>query len=72
MRFSGRKNMILNSEQIQELTHKKKATSQARELIAMQIPFRRRRDGSIVVLQEDLYNASKKEGQAPPTLRLSA
>ena len=61
--------MILTTDEIQELTRKKKSTSQARELVAMQIPFRCRRDGSIVVIKEDLHHASEKKGQASPTLR---
>lgn len=63
--------MILTPEQIEELTDRVKFTAQAKELTAMGIPYRRRRDGSIVVIHEDLHHATKEKGQASPRLRLS-
>ena len=61
--------MILNRFELIELTRRVRYSSQARELTTMGIPFRRRSDGSIVVMKEDL-NASAQKGQASPRLHL--
>lgn len=62
--------MILNQFELIELTRRVRWSSQARELTTMGIPFRRRSDGSIVVMKEDLQHASAKKGQASPRMRL--
>lgn len=62
--------MILTQAEIVELTNRHKFTSQAKELTAMRIPYRRRRDGSIVIIKEDLGHATKEKGQASPKLRI--
>ena len=62
--------MILAQTELIELTRRVKWSAQARELATMNIPYRRRSDGSVVVLKEDLH-ASAQKGQASPKLRLS-
>ena len=62
--------MVLSKFELIELTRRVRYSSQARELTTMGIPFRRRSDGSIVVMKEDL-NASATKRPAPPRLCLS-
>lgn len=61
--------MFLTDVEICELTRKKRWSAQARELITMGLPFRRRSDGSIVISAEDIH-ATKKTGSPSPKLRL--
>lgn len=61
--------MFLTDDALFQLTKRTKWTAQARELNALGVPYRRRSDGSLVVLEEDLH-ATKKKGQAPSKLRL--
>lgn len=46
--------MLLDAHQIEQLTGRKRADAQRRELEHLRIPFRVRRDGSLVVLAADL------------------
>ncbi len=64
--------MILSTTDLIELTRRVKWASQAKELDAMGIPYRRRTDGSLVVFVEDLHHASAQKGSASPKLRFSA
>lgn len=61
--------MILTDSEIAELTNKVRWSAQARELATMKIPYRRRTDGSIVVMKEDLHAPAQKR-QASSGLRL--
>lgn len=63
--------MILSKLELIELTRRVKWSSQAKELDTMNIPYRRRSDGSIVVLKEELNHASAQKGSASPVLRFS-
>jgi hypothetical protein len=75
--------MILSPDELEALTGKQRPAAQARELAHLCIPYKRRRDGSIVVLRADigaertqeprlrLRSATKENGQAPTTARLS-
>lgn len=58
--------MILNAAELVELTRKRYAAHQARELAHLGIPFKRRTDGSLVVLRKDVdgkQDAVKREPQ---------
>ena len=46
--------MILTPDELRELTGKTRSDAQAKELEYLCIPFKRRRDGSIVVLRSSL------------------
>lgn len=46
--------MFLTDAELIELTHRQYAAWQARALDAMKIPYRKRPDGTLVVLREDL------------------
>lgn len=72
MGILGDNQVILSKLDLIELTGRIRWNSQARELTAMGVPYRRRSDGSIVVLREDLGHATKEKGSASPRLRLSA
>lgn len=61
--------MILSNLELIELTRRVKYASQAKQLSAMSIPYRKRTDGSLVVFKEDLH-ATTKERQASPRLHL--
>lgn len=61
--------MILTDETLRQLTKRTKWTAQARELNEMGVPYRRRSDGSLVVLEEDLH-ATTKNKPASSKLRL--
>lgn len=61
--------MFLTNEALFQLTKRTKWTAQARELNALGVPYRRRSDGSIVVLEGDLH-ASAQKGSASTKLRL--
>lgn len=59
--------MFLTTQELAELTHRSKGAWQAKALEQMGIPFRRRPDGSVVVLRADL---ERKQDQRPvPRLR---
>lgn len=60
--------MFLTAEELVELTHRTKGAWQARELEKMQIPFRRRSDGTLVVLRDDLR--PKQDAVRRPQLRM--
>lgn len=62
--------MILSPADLQELTGARRSDAQARELDHLGIPYRRRRDRTIIVIEEHLNAAPKKIKQAPPALRL--
>jgi hypothetical protein len=74
--------MILSPDELEALTGKQRPAAQARELAHLCIPYKRRRDGSIVVLRADigaertqeprlrLRNAAKEVGQTPAEVRL--
>jgi len=55
--------VVLNKEQLAELTGKVRPSAQARQLRAMGIDFRRRIDGSIVVLHADLVSDRQRKSQ---------
>ena len=61
--------MFLTNDALCFLTKRTKWTAQARALNAMGIPYRRRSDGSLVVLEDDLH-ATTKNKQASSKLRL--
>lgn len=61
--------VILSPAELRELTGARRSDAQARELEHLHIPFQRRRDGSIIVLQSSL-NAPSKTRPASPALRL--
>lgn len=63
--------MILTDDALHALTKRSRFTAQAKELNVMGIPFRRRSDGSLVVLEEDLH-ASEKNRSSSSKLRLPA
>lgn len=46
--------MILSADELRELTGKTRSDAQARELDHLGIPYKKRRDDSIVVLRFDL------------------
>ena len=56
--------MLLTPDQLVELTGKRRSDSQRRELEHLGIPYRVRRDGSLVVLTADL----PKTGSIVPKL----
>ncbi len=62
--------LILSPADLRELTDAIRSDAQARELEHMGIPFKTRRDGTLVVLEADIHGSSKKTRQAPPALRL--
>jgi hypothetical protein len=61
--------LLLSDIELRELTGYKRPTEQAQELAALGLPFRRRRDGTIIVFREDL-RATAQDRPASPTLRL--
>lgn len=63
--------MILDTEQIYELTGKRRHAAQARELEHMGIPFKVRRDGSLLVLRIHVEGGQAKASREPQ-LRLDA
>lgn len=66
--------MFLTPDELAELTGKTRRGAQSAELHALGIPFRTRRDGSIVVLRVAVQiafgAAQKPEKQREPQLRL--
>lgn len=61
--------VVLSADELRELTGKQRADSQARELDHLGITYRRRRDGSVVVLRADLDRATIS-GPTEPQLHL--
>lgn len=63
--------VILSAAEIEDLTHKSRPGWQARELDHLGIPYRRRSDGSLIVLRihvEGTQDTPRRE----PQLRLDA
>lgn len=65
--------MILTADEVQALTGRKRPGWQARELKYLKIPFRRRSDGSVLVLSADLplTHSDSPRARREPQLRLS-
>lgn len=57
--------LTLTPDQLRELTRHKRSDAQARELEHLGVPFRTRRDGSLVVLLADLAPADRGRIVAP-------
>jgi hypothetical protein len=60
----------LTPAELMRLTGAKRSDAQARELEHLGIPYRKRRDGTIIVLQEHVNGTTPQIRQAPPALRL--
>lgn len=64
--------MILTAEEVQILTGRIRPSWQARELAHLGIPHRRRSDGTIIVLREDVrQDPQRTVERREPQLRLS-
>ena len=63
--------MILTADELAELTARRRPAAQARELDRLGIPYRRRTDGSLVVLREIARHALQISERVP-RLRLPA
>ena len=61
--------MILAPTDLRDITGKQKGPAQARQLAAWGVPYRTRKDGSLVVLRDDLVS-SRSAPKAEPRLRL--
>ena len=61
--------MILTPEELVQITGKQKAPAQARQLAAWGVPYKERKDRSLVVFRDDLV-ASKQQSAKTPKLRL--
>ena len=57
--------IALTQTEIAEITARERPTAQARVLAGMGIPYRRRPDGSLVVLRRDVYETEKEAEQSP-------
>lgn len=57
--------LCLSADEIRELTGKKRQVAQERVLAGMQIPFRKRPDGSLVVIRTDLLTAPIGQPRGP-------
>lgn len=64
--------MLLDADQIEQLTQRKRADAQRRELEHLRIPFRVRRDGSLVVLAADLSPQQAATIPAPADFEIVA
>lgn len=62
--------MILSPASLRELTDARRSDAQARELVHMGIPYKTRRDGTLVVLEADVHGTPAQKQPAPPALRL--
>lgn len=60
----------LTEDEIYDLTHYRRAAEQLRELAALGIPARRRRDNTICVLRMHLQHPIKPLEPARPQLKL--
>lgn len=63
--------VILTAEEVRELTGRVRPGWQARELKHLGIPYKRRSDGSILVLSVDLKQEQPDVSRREPQLRLS-
>lgn len=63
--------MILTAKEVADLTGKERPGYQARELDHLGIPYRKRSDGSLLVLWEDV-RATQDVRPREPRLRLDA
>lgn len=68
--FGTVQGMILSPEDLRELTDKRRVDAQARELRHMGIPYRKRTDGTLVVLEADVHGTPAQKQPPPPALRL--
>ena len=62
--------LTLSPEEIAEVTGKQRPTAQARQLETMGYPYRRRSDGSLLVLKADIRNETEEERPTPTRVRL--
>lgn len=62
--------VILSPTALRELTGARRSDAQARELEHLGIPYRRRRDGSLVVFESEAYGTTAKARPPSPALRL--
>ena len=62
--------MFLTADEIRELTGKRRNDAQARELTHLDIPYRVRKDGSLIVVRTDLHTAPIGQPKGP-SLRFS-
>lgn len=62
---------ILTPDDLEALTDKVKPAWQARELEHLGIPYRRRRNGSLLVFWEDVRGTKEAPQPRRPQLRLS-
>lgn len=63
--------ICLSPEELVELTQKTTHAAQVRELIHLGIPYKARRDGTLLVLRIHI-EATQDSGPAKPQLRLDA
>jgi hypothetical protein len=64
--------MILTPQEIQELTQRNRPGWQARVLEFLGIPFKRRPDGSLVVLRAHVESTQDTRPRRQPVVRLDA
>jgi hypothetical protein len=64
--------VILSPPELEQLTQRRKQSYQARVLDFMGIPYRRRPDGSLVVLRIHVEGVQDKRPAREPALRLEA
>jgi hypothetical protein len=57
--------VFLTEQQVVDLTHRVKGAWQARELVKLGIPFRRRSDGTLLVLHDDLKTEQDHRSKQP-------
>lgn len=62
--------MILSAQELIEVTARERPCAQARELDHLGIPYRRRRDGSLLVLRSDVEGGFSGSIKREPRLRL--
>lgn len=63
--------MILSPAELRELTNARRSDAQARELDHLGIPYKERRDGSLVVMRIHCeHGQTQNKEQASPALRL--
>lgn len=62
--------MILSAQELVEVTARERPCAQARELEHLGIPYRRRRDGSLVVMRSHVEGESDGSIRRKPRLRL--
>lgn len=61
--------MILSDDQIEQITRRRRAAAQIKQLRALGIPYRLRTDGSIVVFEQDIAAQAGPRGKPAPALR---